>query len=355
MIEGKLLPAHQSSPRSNDVERSPFNIALIGAGRIGSVHARNIVDHPESALRYVVDLDGARAEELARSTGARAVPETKALGDAEIDAVVVASSTSSHPELIERSMAAGKAVFCEKPIDVSIERVRSCLATIEGRTEPLLVAFNRRFDPAVVELRRRIDRGAIGDVELVTIISKDPIPPPLDYVRSSGGLFRDMTLHDFDMARFLLGEEPSRVTASAAALTDAGLAEADDHDTASVTLQCPSGRLAVITNSRRSSAGYDQRLEVHGSQGMLRTENVARTSLVQESDDGVLRSAPLHFFIERYHESYRNEWNHFVRVLHGVETPSPTGIDGYRALALAEAAYCSLETGRVVDVSSVER
>jgi myo-inositol 2-dehydrogenase/D-chiro-inositol 1-dehydrogenase len=328
-----------------------FQIALLGAGRIGRIHARSITEHPDTALACVVDPVEPAARELAAAHGARVTDVTGALGDADIAAIVIASATSTHADLLEQGLKAGKAVFCEKPIDLSITRVEACLRAVRGCRAPLFVAFNRRFDPAIAELRRRIGEGAIGDLELVTVISKDPGALPLEYLKVSGGMFRDMTIHDFDMARFILGEEPVSVTATASALTDPNIAALGDIDTACVTMQCASGRIAVITNSRRAAFGYDQRVEAHGSLGTLRTENVPITMLVQEREDGVLREKPQFFFLERYAESYRREWAHFVRVLKGEAQPSPSGEDGRRALLLAEAAYRSLATGRRVDVA----
>ena len=238
-------------------------------------------------------------------------------------------------------------MFCEKPIDLSLARVDALLARVTDCDSPLFVAFNRRFDPAIAAMAERIAAGEIGDVELVSIVSKDPEAPPLAYLEGSGGLFRDMTIHDLDMACFLLGEEPASVVATAAALTSADVRAAGDVDTASVTLQCPSGRIAVITNSRRASAGYDQRVEVHGSLGTLRTENVPITTLVLESAGGVRHERPVHFFIERYAAAYRAEWAHFVDVMGGAR-PAASGRDGRLALALADAALASLKSGRRV-------
>jgi myo-inositol 2-dehydrogenase/D-chiro-inositol 1-dehydrogenase len=328
----------------------PFAFALFGAGRIGQVHGLNIAAHRDATLRYIVDPAAGPAQELAARTGATCVDEHTALDDATIDAIVVASATSTHVDLIERGIAAGKAVFCEKPIHQSLARVDACLAAIAGTPHPLLVGFNRRFDPGIAEMRRRITAGVIGRVELVTVISKDPGALPIEYHRQSGGLFRDLSIHDFDMARFMLGEEPVTVSATAATLTDPELAAIGDIDTASVTFQTASGSIATILNSRRATFGYDQRVEVHGSLGALRTENVAQHMLVQERDDGVVRAKPQFFFIERYADSYRLELEHFVRVLQGAEPVSPTGVDGRRALLLAEAAYESLATGRRVEI-----
>lgn len=330
----------------------PFSIALFGAGRIGTVHGNNIQQHPETQVKYVIDPVSSAAEALAAKLNATVATEAQALQDPAIAAIVICSATSTHADLIEKGLQAGKAVFCEKPIDLSIQRVQQVLEAIKDCEQPLFLAFNRRFDPGVAEMQRRISAGEIGDLELVTVVSKDPGALPIEYLKVSGGMFRDMTIHDFDMARFFLGEEPVRVSATAATLTDPAIKAEGDIDTACVTLQCASGKIAVITNSRRASFGYDQRVEAHGSLGTLRTENVPMNMLVQEREDGVRREKPMFFFVERYAQSYQAEWAHFVEVLHGKIAPSVSGEDGHRALLLAEAAYESLNTGRVVEVSS---
>ena len=330
---------------------STFEIALFGAGRIGAVHARNIAEHDESRLKYVVDPEGTRAENLAARFGARAAAEEAVWSDPEVDAIVIGTLTATHAELIEKGLKSGKAVFCEKPIDLAMRRVEEVMAVVRGSGRPLFLAFNRRFDPGILEMKRRIVAGEIGALELVTVVSKDPGGGlPIDYLKTSGGMFRDMTVHDFDMARHLMGEEFVTIQASAAALTDPAILEIGDIDTASVSLQTASGKIAVITNSRRASYGYDQRVEAHGALGTLRTENVAQHMLVRESADGVLRAKPHFFFVERYAQSYANEWGHFVRVLEGVEAPSATGEDGRKALLLAESAYRSLATGQRISV-----
>lgn len=334
---------------------SEFAVALFGAGRIGTVHAANIVDHDATELRYIVDPADGPADDLAARTGALRVDERAALDDPEVDAIAICSLTSTHAELIEKGIAAGKAVFCEKPIDIDIRRVRQVLDRIEGADRPLFVAFNRRFDPGVAEVRRRTEAGELGEVELVTVISKDPDGGlPIEYLRTSGGMFRDMTIHDFDMARFLLGDEPVTVSATAASLVSDDIAEIGDIDTASITLQTADGTIAVITNSRRCSTGYDQRVEVHGSTGMARTDNVPKSMVSVETAHGVERATPKFFFADRYAESYAAEWDRFVEVLQGKANPNPSGVDGYRALLLAEAAYVSLAEGCTVRVADVE-
>ena len=333
----------------------PYKVALFGAGRIGSVHARNIVDHPATTLTYVVDPVEATGRALADRLGATYTDEATALADPTIRAIVVCSLTSTHAELIEKGIAAGKAVFCEKPIDLDIRRVRQVLDAIDGSDQPLFVAFNRRFDVGVAEAQRRSASGDLGEIEMVTVISKDPDGGlPIEYLKTSGGMFRDMTIHDFDMVRFLLGEEPVAVLATAASLVSAEIAAIGDIDTASVSLQTASGKIATITNSRRCSAGYDQRIEIHCANGMARTDNVPKSPYSIETASGVERDKPKFFFTDRYAESYAAEWAHFVQVLDGSAVANPTGIDGYRALLLAEAAYISLAEGRRVTVAETE-
>ncbi len=332
-----------------------YQVALFGAGRIGNVHARNIVDHPSTTLSYIVDPVEVPARALAARTGALYVDEATALADPNIAAIVVCSLTSTHAELIEKGVAAGKAVFCEKPIDLDIRRVRQVLDAIDGSGHPLFIAFNRRFDPGVAAAQRRSACGDLGEIEMVTVVSKDPDGGlPIEYLKTSGGMFRDMTIHDFDMVRFLLGEEPVSVSATAASLVTPEIAAIGDIDTASVSMQTASGKIATITNSRRCSTGYDQRVEIHCSKGMARTDNVPRSQFSIETVARVERDNPKFFFTDRYAESYAAEWSHFVEVLDGSATPNPTGIDGYRALLLAEAAYISLAEGRRVTVEETE-
>ena len=326
------------------------SVALLGAGRIGSIHAANIAAHDRSRLAYVVDPNRGAAEMLAARYGAGLADADTAMDDPDIAAIVICSATPTHADFIERAAKAGKAVFCEKPIDLSQTRVRETLQAIEGSGAPLLVAFNRRFDPGLAALHRSVRAGEIGSVELVTVVSKDPGPPPIPYIKESGGLFRDMTIHDLDMARFLLGEEPTHVHAAASNLVDPEIGEAGDIDTAVLTLETASGRLAVITNSRRAVHGYDQRVEVHGSKGTLRTVNMPESTLVRDGEGGIVHAKPMHFFLERYAAAYRAEWDHFVDVLDGNAAPLANGEDGLRALVLADAAYGSLESGARVAI-----
>lgn len=325
-------------------------IALFGAGRIARVHVESIAAHPRTALAHVVDVDPEAARAMADAYGAKAGSAEAALADPEVAAVAIASSTPTHADFIEAAAAAGKHVFCEKPIDLDSARVRECLERIEGSGSKLLVGFNRRFDPHFRHFGAELAAGVIGRLEQLVIHSRDPAPPSAAYLRSSGGLFRDMTIHDLDLARHFLGEEPVELWASASALVDGEIAALGDFDTAVVGMRTAGGAVAVITNSRRTTYGYDQRLEAHGSEGMLAVGNVPESQLTHGGAHGFTARKAMHFFIERYTASYRAEWDHFVDVLDAKAEPSPTGIDGARALRLADAAFESVATGRRIDL-----
>jgi myo-inositol 2-dehydrogenase/D-chiro-inositol 1-dehydrogenase len=325
-----------------------LGIAVIGAGRIGRIHAANIAANPAARLVGVADVDEAAAEALARSCGADPLTLDEALA---ASAVLIASPTSTHTDYIERAAAAGHAIFCEKPIDLSAERVRACLRTVQRAGVALMVGFNRRFDPHFLALKRRLDAGEIGALEMLTIISRDSAPPPPGYIATSGGLFRDMMIHDLDMARFLLGEEPVEVHAAASCLVDAAIGAAGDVDTAVVTLRTAGGRLCQISNSRRATYGYDQRIEAHGAKGLLRAGNVTATTVERANADGFVSDPALPFFLERYAVAYCAELDAFIAaVTHGM-APAPSGDDGLRALVLADAATESAQTGATIRVA----
>ena len=319
-----------------------------GAGRIGLIHAANIAAHPGAELRYVVDVNQPAAEALAAKHGAKVTTADAALADPAVKAVLIASSTDTHADLIERAAKAGKAILCEKPVDLSLARVDACLKVADKAGVPLLIGFNRRFDPSFSTLRQELKDGAIGKLELLTITSRDPGPPPMAYIKVSGGLFRDMMIHDFDLARWLLGEEPIEVYATASCLVDPAIGQAGDIDTAAVVLRTKSGTIAQISNSRRAVYGYDQRIEAFGAGGMLRAENRTPTTVERATSAAVSRDKPLHFFLERYAEAYRAELDHFVTAVGKGEKLSVGGADGRAALALAEAALESSKTGKPV-------
>ena len=329
-----------------------MRICQFGAGRIGQIHAANVAAHPRASLHYVVDIDDKAARALADRYGARVTDQAVALVDSSVDAVIIASATSTHAELIEASAKAGKAIFCEKPIDLDLARVDACLDVAAQTGVVLQVGFNRRFDPSIAGLHQALRDGRVGKLESLLIISRDPAPPGADYFKGSGGLFRDMMIHDFDLARWLLGEEPVELYASASCLIDPVIGELGDVDTAAVTLKTADGVLAVITNSRRAVYGYDQRIEAFGAGGLLRLGDRTATALEVADDAGVSRDKPLYFFLERYAEAYRAELDHFIVCIAGEATPQTTGEDGRQALYLAEAANQSLESGRPVALAA---
>jgi len=326
---------------------------LLGAGRIGKVHARAVTGNPQAKLVAVADAMPAAAEAIAAQYGCAVRSIEAILAADDIDAVVICTPTDTHADLIEAFTNAGKAVFCEKPIDLSIARVKACLATVRANKGVLMVGFNRRFDPHFRAVRAEIDKGSIGAVEMVTITSRDPGAPPVDYIARSGGIFRDMTIHDFDMARFLLGEEVAEVSAMAAVLVDPAIGKAGDSDSVQVMLKTASGKMALISNSRRATYGYDQRIEVHGSKGVVSAENQRPVSIEVANGSGYTRP-PLHdFFMTRYTEAYAAEIAAFIAALAEKKPALPSGEDGLLALALAEAALKSVKEGRTVKVSEI--
>lgn len=325
-------------------------LGLLGAGRIGKVHAGAIAANKGARLVAVADAFPDAARALADATGAEVRDADAIMNAGDIDAVLITTPTDLHATMIEQAARAGKAIFCEKPVDLDVERVRACLAVVAETKAPLMVGFNRRFDPNFMEVHRQIDAGAIGKVEMVSITSRDPGPPPADYIRRSGGLFRDMTIHDFDMARFLLGEEPASVFASASVLVDPEIGKLGDFDSASIVLTTKSGRIAQISNSRRASYGYDQRIEVHGADGLVSAENLRATNVEVANGDGYRREPLMNFFMTRYTEAYRNEIAAFIAALESGKPATPSGDDGLKALILADAALRSVKEKRAIAV-----
>ena len=328
-----------------------LNLALLGCGRIGQVHARSISQLADKArLVAVADAYEPATQELAAASGAEVRSSAQIMQSNDVDAIIVGTPTDTHYQLIHDAAAAGKAIFCEKPIDMSAERIRDCIVAAKKANVAFFAAFNRRFDPNFSDIQARISAGEIGDVELITILSRDPAPPPISYIKSSGGLFRDMMIHDFDMARFLLGEEVTSIFAVGSSLVDPEIGAAGDIDTAAVTLSTASGKICQISNSRRASYGYDQRLEVHGSKGMLRAENTLKNGVEVATQNGFQKAPAQHFFLERYEEAYRLEMAHFIDALNSGQTPSPSASDGLQAQLLADAAAQSLATGLPVQL-----
>lgn len=320
-------------------------VVLVGAGRIGHIHAANAARHPRLELAGVVDAIEEAAQSLAAQVGTVATTLDAAMDDASIDGIIIASPTDTHLDLCQRAAAAGKAIFCEKPLDQDAARARAMADKLAGAR--LLAAFNRRFDPNFQSLKQRLDSGEVGRLETLQITSNDPAPPPASYVAVSGGLFKDMAIHDFDMARWLLGEEPVQVYASGSCLVDPEIGRLGDVDTARCVLATASGKLCVIANSRRSGFGYDQRIEAFASAGMVRADNVRESTVEVWSEAGSASDRFQNFFLDRYATAYQREMDHFADILDGAQ-PSVGYHDGLAALTLAEAATASMHSGRTV-------
>jgi myo-inositol 2-dehydrogenase/D-chiro-inositol 1-dehydrogenase len=326
-----------------------IRFALFGCGRIGRVHADSIDVHPRAELAWVYDPIESAADEVAKRYGAATAPSVDvAFDDPSVDAVVIASATPTHIDLLTHAVQTGKAVLCEKPIDLDLDRVDRCWTEIASLNPTVLIGFNRRFDPSFREVHERIAAGDIGRLEQLTIVSRDPAPASRDYVATSGGLFRDMTIHDFDLARFFLGEVVE-VYATGANLVAEYIAELGDIDSAVVVLRGANGALCHITNSRRSVFGYDQRLEAFGSDGMLTVGNQHPTSVrLSNATSTEAAREYLNFFLDRYTPAYRAELDHLITAMEQGAQPSPGFADGREALALADAALESLQSGQTI-------
>ncbi|BCW84039.1 inositol 2-dehydrogenase [Paenarthrobacter ureafaciens] len=329
----------------------PLKVALFGSGRIGQVHARNIAAHPDLELAWIADPFIEGATKLAAGTGAVAVETAdEVFANADLDAVIIGSPTNTHVELISRAMSQGVAALCEKPIDLDIDRVLACRDAIRGNNTPLMLGFNRRFDPNFAAIQARVSAGEIGRLEQLTIISRDPAPAPANYIATSGGIFRDMSIHDLDMARFFV-PDVIEVSASGANVFCDYIEEAGDFDSVVISLRGRNGELITITNSRHSAYGYDQRLEAFGSEGMLNAGNVSPTTVRKYGAAGTEEAdAYLPFFLERYVDAYRNELDAFAKAIRTGTACSPGFDDGVQALVLANAAEESARSGRTVKI-----
>lgn len=334
-----------------------MRFAVLGAGRIGRLHANNLAGAVAGAqLVAVADIHLPAAQAAAAETGARAYPDlTSVLAAEQIDAVVIAAATETHIDLIEEAAAAGKHIFCEKPIDHDLARIDRAIAAAASAGVTFQVGFNRRFDANAERVRAALLAGEIGEPFTLHIISRDPAPPTLEYLRGSGGIFFDMTIHDFDMARFLLGSEVESVYAAAAVRVDPRIGALGDLDTALVTLRFANGALALIDNCRQAPYGYDQRMELFGSKGSIRTENIFPNRAILQDAQGIRRDLPHHFFIERYRESYIRELEQFIAAIEAGQPPPVTGADGRAPVVLARAARLSHDEGRPVRPAEVDR
>jgi myo-inositol 2-dehydrogenase / D-chiro-inositol 1-dehydrogenase len=334
---------------------APLGVAVLGVGRIGSMHADVLAhDVPGATLVGVADALPETAEVVAAKLGVPAIDIDKVLERDDVEAVAICSSTDTHVELMIEAAQAGKAILCEKPISLDLPSVDRGLAAVAAAGVPLMIGFNRRFDPAHHSVREAVASGSVGDPHLVRISSRDPEPPTLAYVRVSGGIFLDMTIHDFDMARFVTGSDVAEVYADGALRIEPSFAEAGDVDTAVVTLRHENGCLTVIDNSRRSAYGFDQRVEVFGARGVAASENPAAHTAVVRTSEGTHASALPYFFLERYSVSYQREWAAFVDAVRRGTTPPVTGSDGRAPLVIGLAARRSLRERRPVRVAEIE-
>ncbi|MEG3133938.1 inositol 2-dehydrogenase [Rouxiella sp. T17] len=329
-----------------------LKVALLGAGRIAKVHAKHIDDNPDSVLFSVSSHTTESAKKLAEKYRANVLSVEEAINHPEVDVVLIATPNDTHADFVEQAARTGKAIFCEKPIDLDIARVKACVKTINESGVPFMIGFNRRFDPDHSALQQALAAGEIGSLEHLQINSRDPSPPPKESFPGSGGIFRDMTIHDFDMARFLLQEEPVSVSTIGAALVNPEIAQGGDLDVIVVTLQTASGKIVVINNSRRSGYGFDQRIEAHGQRGSLQVDNLPATSLVKSSEEcGTQAQKSPYATRDRYSEAFSAQWAAFIAAVKANKPVPITADDGLKALLLAEAAIESYKTKKVVSVS----
>jgi myo-inositol 2-dehydrogenase/D-chiro-inositol 1-dehydrogenase len=327
-----------------------IDVALFGAGRIGTIHAGNVARQPGVRLQYVVDVDAQAARKLAEPYGAKVAEAETVFNDAAVGAVVIGSSTDTHADLILRAAKARKAIFCEKPVDLALDRARTCAEAVRAAGVTCLIGFQRRYDPTFAAIKERIQRGEIGEPEMLIITSRDPAAPPVDYIKRSGGIFKDMLIHDFDVFRWILDDEAVTVYATGSCLTDRVIESAGDIDATAVTIRTRRGRLAQINTIRRAVYGYDQRFEVLGSKGMLQAGNHRPTEVTLWSSGAVTADKPEYFFLERYRAAYAAEMAHFFDVLAGRASARTSIDDGVKALALAEAATTSWRERRIVEL-----
>jgi len=333
------------------------NVGLIGAGRIGKLHGRHLAFRlPDANLVAVADvvLEAARKCAAEYRVAAAYKDYRRLLEDADIEAVVICSSTNTHAQIIEEAAAAGKHIFCEKPLDFDLARIDQVLAAVDQAGVKLQVGFNRRFDANFKRVRDLVAAGAIGTPHIVRITSRDPQPPPLEYIKVSGGIFLDMTIHDFDMARYLIDDEVTELYVEGGVMVDPEIGDAGDIDTAVITLRYARGAIGTIDNSRQAVYGYDQRVEVFGSDGVVVVSNSKPDTVEWSSADGVQSCLPLFFFIERYTDSYIAEMRAFIECLRQDKTPPVTGMDGRIPVVMGYAALKSYQEHRPVKLSEIE-
>ncbi len=332
-----------------------INLGLLGIGRIGKIHLENIVRHFPSARVLAAMNPSEAGRAFARSLNVPLVTDRaeEVLHHPDIDAVLICTATDAHADYVMAAARAGKAIFCEKPLDLSLAKVRQTLEEVRKAGVPLMLAFNQRLDPSFQEVKAAILAGNIGQLRSIHIISRDPEPPPVSYIRSSGGLFLDMSIHDFDMARYLAGAEVEEVYAKGCNLVDPAIGEAGDIDTAYVMISFRNQVTALIENSRHANYGYDQRLEAFGSGGMVRVDNPLKTTARYSNAEGIHLSRSLDFFIDRYADSYRLELAAFLDALHEKKPMPIDGEDGLQAMLIALAANRSMKENRPVRMAEL--
>jgi len=334
-----------------------ISVGIIGAGRIGKLHAEHLAYLvPEANILAIADIFLEAAEKCAADLQIPSAVQDhrEIMENPDIEAVIICSSTDTHAQMIEEAAAAGKHIFCEKPIDFDLARIDRALEAVDEAGVKLQVGFNRRFDPNFRRVREMVASGKIGTPHILRITSRDPGPPPIEYIKVSGGIFLDMTIHDFDMARYLVGSEVSEVYATGGVMVDPEIGKAGDIDTAVITLRFDNGVIGTIDNSRKAGYGYDQRVEVFGSEGMVAVSNNTPDTAVHSNAEGVHSSLPLFFFVERYTGSYIAEMQAFIDCIQQDKTPPVTGIDGRIPVVMGRAARKSYEENRPVKLSEVD-
>ena len=333
-----------------------LNVGIIGAGRIGQVHAKSITYHiPQAKIVAISDIYYEGAKKVAESLGIPNAYEDyhEILNNPEIDAVLICSSTDTHADIAVEAAEAGKHIFCEKPVDLTVAKIKKVIAAVEKAGVKLQIGFNRRYDHSFAEIKRLANDGKLGKLQTIKITSRDPEPPSIDYVKVSGGIFLDMTVHDFDMARFI-GGEVEEVYANAAVTVDEAIGEAGDVDTALIALKFKNGAIGVIDNCRKACYGYDQRLEVFGTGGQASAANDTPTNVSYINENGNMTDKPLYFFLERYMQSFTDEMTEFINAVQNDEQTKTTVNDGLEALRLGLAAKLSVKEHRPVKLSEIE-
>ena len=328
-----------------------IKVAQFGAGFIGKIHGANVAKHPRAKLAVVYDVNAVAAEQLASQWGAKVVGSPEDVWASDVDAVLIASSTNTHADLLSGAIKAGKAIYCEKPIDLDVNRVKQVVQEAHGTTLPIFLGFSRRYDANHLGVREAIQNGDVGNIELMHLVTRDTTPPPIAYVKVSGGQFRDQTIHFFDMARWLSGQDPVEVYATGSVMVDPAIGEAGDVDTSMIILKMPNGAICNIECSRRSAFGYDERVEVFGSEGMAISRRKPTREITLYKDRKIISEGMSAGWFARMEPTFATAVDAFVRVVEGEDVAYPNLMDGLRAQMIAEAAVESLHTNQPVKIN----